>query len=432
MYELFGLKAAPWHAASMVVHIININLFFVLLRRVGVGAAAALAATALFAVSVAFFHVIAWVSCIQQLMGQSFLLASLIWGFDYIERGVPGRRWLSLAAYVLALGCVEQTFGAPVLLLGFFFIVRRDGAGRGLRSLVRKLSPHFAMMVVYLLFFTIWKKSPSEGYYAFHFGTNITVNLVTYLGWTLQFWAALPSRMAIGRIDWSIIHLLAVFLVLYQVLRGRWREAAFAVLYFVVTISPALFLKNHTFYLHTYIPAFGLLYLLAHVFEDAFGLRRLRPVNVKIAVLSLVIISVSAGSFEMVRRNERYNMFNFIEMQRSFVLRRASIARAVYSTINAEKPFAETTEKVHMVYAREEGRDKAMWNRKNVVSATGNGSLINLIYGRPDLEVVFGTAGDEIPWEEQFVSDIYFFDDFGNCVKMIVAGETAEPEESGE
>jgi hypothetical protein len=419
MYKIFGLNATPWHAVSMVVHIININLFFILIRRVGVKAAAALIVTTLFALSLAFFHVIAWISCIQQLLGQCFFLAALIWGIDYVRDGGSKMKWLSVAAYVLALLSVEQTFGLPVLLVGFFYLVPVEGKrGRPLLLLVRKLRVHLALMAVYLLFMGLWKTAPGSGAYAFKYGSNIWVNLVTYSGWTIQFWAALPSRMALGWITWSVTHILVVFLIVYNVLRRRWRETAFGLLFFVVTLFPTLFLENHTFYLHTYIPAFGLLYLIALFVQDILELRPLGNDRAQLAVLAVTLVAVSAGAFQMVRRNETYKMFDSIEMQRSFVLRRAEIAVSVYNGLRAEEPFEKKIEKVYLVYAREEGRKEAKWNRTNVEAAVGQGRLANLVYGRQDLEVVFGIAGDEIPWSEQYVADIYFFDDYGNLMKM--------------
>lgn len=426
MYRFFGLNPVPWHAVSLVVHIININLFYVLLRRVRVTAAAALITTTLFGLSVAFLHVIAWAACIQQLLGLCFMLAALVWGIEYIQDGDGGKCWLSLMSYVLALTSVEQTFGVPVVLMGCFYLLPGErGTGKSLPVLARKLWTHLSVMVGYLVFMAVWKTTPDSGYYAFVFGSNIASNMAVYLGWVVQFWAALPSRMALGRIPWSVSHIVVATIIVCNLLRKRWRETAFGLLFFVVAISPALFLKDHTFYLHTYIPAFGVLYLIAKIIEDVLEHPLLRSIRVQSAVLTVVLVVVTAGSHEMVRRNQRYKMFGMIDMPRSFVLRRAEIARTVYGSISAEAPFEDRIKKVYFVYAREEGGEDAKWNRTNVESAIGRGSLINLIYNRPDIEVIFGVAGDQITQGETSVSDIYFFDDYGNCMKMDPAGDLA-------
>ena len=94
------------------------------------------------------------------------------------------------------------------------------------------------------------------------------------------------------------------------------------------------------------------------------------------------------------------------------------VRRLVASNVSAS-----VTQKVSLVYGREGGRDEAKWNNKNVKAATGWGAMINLMYDKPDLQVEFKVAGDAIGWEEQFVSDIYFYDDYGNCSPMPLQSE---------
>jgi hypothetical protein len=423
MYRVFGLNAAPFHVVSILVHLVNVLLLFALLRRFRVTTTAALITTTLFALSVAYFHVIAWISCIQQLLGLSFLLASLIWGVDYLRTGSERRMWASIAVYILALCSVEQSFGVPVILLSYSVLL---GEGNSSWSRLRKASgqlvAHGALMLTYLLFIGVWKTAPSDGFYAFSFGANVPVNLATYLGWMLHFEVALPSHMAVGRVAWQLSHVLLALLVLYQLVRRRGRETLFALVFFISTIFPTLFLSNHTFYLHTYIPAFGILYLIALLTEDVLALRPLRGGIARIGVLIAVLVGVTAMSSVMVRRNEQYPFFTqgqgAAPFSRSFVLRRAKIARAMYDCLASHKPFGSHVEKVYMVYGREEGRNAAKWNKDNVVAALGNGSLINLIYEKPDMPVTFKIFGDAVHRSEERVSDIYYFDDVGDCQKF--------------
>jgi hypothetical protein len=423
MYHAFGLNPAPYHVVSIVVHLLNVFLVFLLMRRTRVSNVAALVTTTLFALSVAFFHVIAWISCIQQLIGQSFMLASLVWGLDYLRTGSARRRWVSLAAYALALCSAEQTFGVPVILLGYSILLgdRQPGRNR-LRKTVSDLSTHLSLMLIYLVFIGVWKTAPREGYYVFSYGTNVLVNLATYVGWTLQFGVALPSHMATGKIVWGLSHVSLAVLVLYHLARRRWRETLFGIGFFVVTIAPTLFLVNHTFYLHTYIPVFGVLYLLALLLEDVLSIRLLRSHLVRVVLLAAVLVGVTAMTFVMVRRNEQYLFLSLSHdtawFKRSFVLRRAEIARKMYNCLVSYRPLDEHVEKVYMVYGREAGRDKAKWNKDNVVAATGYGSLISLIYERPDMPVTFKILGDAILRSDGLVSDIYLFDDEGSCQRF--------------
>lgn len=419
MYRLFGLNPTPFHAVSIVLHLVNTVLFYLLMKRVRVPAAGALTATTLYGLSVAFFHVIAWISCVQQLLGQTFMLVSLVRGLDYLRNGKRRDLALSLSAYVFALLSVEQTAGVPVILAAYALLF----PGRLRPSqIVDRLSIHFWVFALYLVFIGVWKTAPRDGEYAFVFGGNVLINLATYIGWTLQFGAALPSRMATGQVVWGLPHVVFVLLVAYHLFRRRWRGVVFGLSFFIVAIAPTLLLVDHSFYLHTYIPAFGLLYLIALFAQDVFDTGRLRAGWRQLAMLGCVLVVAGTVSFVMVRKNERYKMFDLLELPRSFVLRRAVIARNVYDSVRRYEPFGEEVEKVYLVYGRESGRDKAAWNRQNVIAATGYGSLINLIYQKPDMPILFKVAGDKIDWEEQYISDIYFFDDFGNAQAMAEPG----------
>jgi len=424
MYRAFGLDAAPYHVASVVLHLANVGLFYVLMRRLRVSMAAALTVTTLFALSISFFHVIAWISCIQQLLGECFMLAALVWGIDYMRHGSDRARWGSLAAYILALLSIEQTFGVPIFL--FLYAWLAPGApNKGVKpnEALNKLAPHVTVMAVYLVFMAFWKTVPQTGSYAFALGPNVAINFLTYIGWSLHFGVVLPSRMATGAVPWHVSHFLVLLLVVYHVVRKRWREVAFGLACVVFTLFPALFLSNHTFYLHTYIPAFGILYLIALLADDVFALSWLRSGRVRVAALALVLLTMSLVSFVMVRKNEQYKMFGLIDSQRSFVLRRAFIARNIYNCVVAGRSPEGEVQKVYMVYGRKEGKDEAKWNNKNVVAATGRGSLIKLIYNDPEIPVEFKVAGDAIAWDDQFISDIFFFDDYGGCVSVEKSGD---------
>jgi hypothetical protein len=197
--------------------------------------------------------------------------------------------------------------------------------------------------------------------------------------------------------------------------RRRWREIAFALTYFIAAVFPALFLTSHTFFLHTYVPIFGVLYLVARLVEDLLALRRFRSNAVRMGVLGAVLVAMGTVSFVMVRKNERYKLLEVLNLPRSFVLRRSMIARNLYNGIESNKPFDDNVKKVYLVYGREEGRDRAKWNNENVKAATGWGSMLPLVYDNPDLEVEFKVVGDSVHEEDLIDADMFLYDDYGSC-----------------
>jgi hypothetical protein len=424
MHGMFGLNPLPFHVVSLAVHLVNCLLVYELMKRLRVSSPAAVAAAMLFALDVAFFHVIGWISCIQQLLGQMFMLSALVWGMDYGRQRRARDMWSSVVAYVLALMSMEQTFGVPVILVLYAWLLSGEDGGRvGLRGGLRTYAVHLVVLAAYLLFMGAWKTPPRTGAYALTLGGNVAVNLMTYLGWSVQFGATLPRVMQSEHVPWSISHLVVLLLVAYQIARGRWREVTFGMAYFLIAVSPVLFLARHTFYLHTYIPMIGVLYLIAVLVDDVLALRWLRGYSARRAFLGAVLLAVSCVSFLMVRRNDTLTAFGSVETAQSFVRRRGMIARNMYDHLVALKPFRANVKRVYLVYAREENVDEAKWNNDNVMAATGWGSMIPLVYGRPDLEVVFLEAGASVERSELSTSDVYFYDDLGNCFPMDAEGQ---------
>lgn len=427
-YKAFGLDPAPYHAISLFVHVVNTVLVFSLLKRCRVSVPAALIATTLFALSVAFFHVIAWVSCIQQLLGQCFMLCALITGVDYLRGGPKRLLWKSLGAYLLALTSVEQTFGVPVILL-LFALLNVGGWEKRLpfRAAARALAGHLTLMTAYLLFMGVYKGAPQEGPYEFELGKNVMVNLLTYLGWTIHFGVALPARMNIDQQWFGLSHIVLGILFLYHLLLKRGRALVFGLSYFLLAVFPALFLLSHTFYLHTYVAVFGILFLLAIAVDDLLNLPVFRVATTRYAVLLIALFGIGTMSFVMVRNNQDYTMDERVSYSRSFVLRRAMIAKTMYDGIVSQKDKPSNARRVYMVYGRKGGDERAEWNNKNVIAATGSGSLVNLAYGDLEMPVLFRGSTDNGRRDDWSNSDIYVYDDYGTCQRFMV-----RPEEPGE
>jgi hypothetical protein len=342
-----------------------------------------------------------------------------VFGIDYLRNGSQHARWASLITYVLALLSLEQTFAAPVILIIFVYLnIGRWKDPVLVREALDKLGVHFGVMIVYVLFLTVFKGAPQEGTYAFAFSVNIVKNLSTYLAWSLHFGAVLPALINIGIEGFAKAHVVLAALLIYHLFKRRQGAVLFGLSYFLLTILPTLFLQNHTFYLHTYIAMVGILYLVALAVDDVLSLSVFRSHTSRYAVLFVVFVAVSAMSFVMVRKNESNRIIDIEDYPRSFVLRRATTAKNIYDSIIERKPLDISVKKVYMVYGRRQDADQAIWNKGNVQAAMGNGSLIRLIYGNPDLPVIFRDYGDEIEGSDLNISDIYFYDDVGNCRKL--------------
>ena len=72
--RLFGTHPLPWHVVSLLLHVVNVSLSFALLVRLRLSRPAAMLGAAAIAFNLAFFHVVGWITCTQQLLAATFSL----------------------------------------------------------------------------------------------------------------------------------------------------------------------------------------------------------------------------------------------------------------------------------------------------------------------------------------------------------------------
>ena len=140
--ELYGMNPAGHHVTGLLIHLLNVVLLFVLMRRLtGAWPASAIVA-ALFAVHPLHVESVAWVSARKDVLSTAFWLAALLQYHGYAARR-------SRRAYIAALlFCIAGLMSKPIvavlpltmLVLDFWPLGRFDvGRGRALASQVTRL-----------------------------------------------------------------------------------------------------------------------------------------------------------------------------------------------------------------------------------------------------------------------------------------------------
>jgi hypothetical protein len=414
-YKVFGLNATPYHIVSLLIHLCNTWLVYLLLRRLRVSSASALVATALFGLSVAWFHVVGWITCIQQLVPQSFALLCLLFAVDALRDGSASRWALSIAAYLLALFSYEQQVLLPlsILLIAVFGLA---GEGVSVRDSAKKLWPYFAVLAIYLAVRLFWKGMPGEGRSEFVYGLNIIDNLMTYLGGMTDFWPAVTGLITYESYELRLTHIFLGGLIVYQRQKGRWREVVFGVVFMVTMILPALFLVRHYYYYHTYAASFGAIYLLALTFDDGFEWLerrfRLGAPQLRLTIAAALVVAIAGLSFWKVRANER--LLDTGEYPNySFVLKRATLARKAYDGLMAKAGNMEGVREVQLLYGNpseitDDGFVPFMW-------ALAHGDAVNIFFDEPDLDVSMeprvGTDPNVFETPER---RLFYYDQSGN------------------
>jgi NADH:ubiquinone oxidoreductase subunit K len=407
MYALFGLHAVPYHILSVVVHVLNVLLAYGLLRALLAPVPQSLMVTALFALHTGSFDVLAWASCIQQLMANFFVLTSLNLGIRAIERPTVLTSVGTMVAYALGLASMEQAYAVPLILL-LYALLRPSG--RRLSTYIRVIAPCLALLATYLAFMLIWKGVPESGPYAVRIGSNVLSNLLIYLQWAYDFAAVMPLMEAVYRPGLTVAHVFLALLVVYNLARGRRDTVLFGLSYYALAILPLLLLQRHTYHLHNYVPLLGLLYLLTPALKDFQELLfRWKPRAGAYAVPVLIVL-LAVVSFTRIRANESNMISETYLLPENSVLRKAIIARNIRDDLLARVTTAPVGGGLHMVY-----RGPDDWLKATVEAALGEGDAVRLFYSEPRLEVHFHATAGTISDYDPATSAVIFFDHLGHC-----------------
>jgi hypothetical protein len=274
-------------------------------------------------------------------------------------------------------------------------------------------------MGLYIIFMLVWKRIPKGGPYEFYFGANILANLLTYFDRVFHFSSLYPFVSGKADSGLTIIHIFIFVLIMYNIARGRARQVFFAIFFFLLTIAPLLFMKDHAFYNHLYVPAFGIFYLLALVIQDLTGLlsawnRRYTGYSAAVFILLL-----SLTCYTKIRANETNYVRADCRLPRNFVLRRAIISRNTYEDIKEKTSWRPRNGNLYMISA---GNIKS-WYATNVVSSLGGGDALKLFFGDPGLDIFFLSKGDTIKEFDPKTSLALMFDDMGHCYTSLEATE---------
>ena len=126
LYQLFGYEAVYYHAASLLFHILNGFLIYLLVCRVLAVASllsrlccswTAFLVALLFCIHPVQVEALAWISASKIVLSTFFYLCSSYFFADYLEGKGRGRYVAALVLFVLSYGFKEQVVTLPLWLL---------------------------------------------------------------------------------------------------------------------------------------------------------------------------------------------------------------------------------------------------------------------------------------------------------------------------
>ncbi len=254
-FEIFGFDYRPQLLCFLSIHFANLLLGFVLMRRMGAGILATLAALCVFATLSTTAQTVTYLGAIFDVLCLFLMLSSTL---VFLSKK-PGTALLSALLFFLALRTKEFAIVLPLLLLAIAYY----------EQTLRRLWIHLSIWAVFLVQYALLIRRmiptmPVSNPYTIH--ADLRTVLTSFLFFTSLIFheEAHPRRAA-------VILLLVLAMVAYAFYRRRgwilWNLAAYALTLLPVTIIPG---NRAQFY--TYAPAMFLLFAAALTIEDLITL----------------------------------------------------------------------------------------------------------------------------------------------------------------
>jgi Tfp pilus assembly protein PilF len=291
--SLFGLNAGGHHLTNVLIHLADVLLLFLLVRRLSLSAGASLLVTALFALHPLNVESVAWVAERKNVLSMLFLFLTLLAYLRYARTGSCRSHAGALLLFAAGLMSKSMLVSVPVLLLLLDFWPLRRGSlasARGaLRDAVRLLPEKipFVLLALGASLLAILTQRESDAVASLASFSiadrvmNAALSYVSYVGQLL--W---PTHLSVfyPRVFPGAWQSAGAAILLVAASAVAWRQRirrpylAFGWLWFLVTLLPVIGLVQVGSQAHAdrygYMPLIGLFVILASLGEE--GVRRLK------------------------------------------------------------------------------------------------------------------------------------------------------------
>ena len=318
---LWGHAPFPYHAAGLLLHMLNAVLLFGLAKRWGASPLAACLGAGLFAASRLHFPALYAATSIGELLALTFTLAALLLA------GRGRRAWLALGAFALALSAKES-----VLLVPFAALLVAPN-GTTVRERARALAPFVAggaLLGALLLASGVGSGRLGGEAYTVSLGANVAESVARLFGWTIDLRDPIPDLHATttGAASW-LLPLLAVTLSLLPFRIGRDALLRSGTAWWWLAVLPVLPLPGRTYLHYLYTPLAGAALVVAGLCDRALAARaaaRSGGGRQRWAVASLVLVAYAAWNDVLLSVRADLRMAS-TDWPLDPVLRKSEIAR---------------------------------------------------------------------------------------------------------
>lgn len=366
--KLFGLTAWPYYLFGLLLFTYSIHLVRKFCVSLNLKSEICDLTSVIYGLSVSNFTRLYFLSAYQELFLVIFSLLTLI--------NFQKKPFLSFVFFVLALLSKETAIVLPILVLIFNFEFIKNN----FRHLQSTIYTTTILAIVYLnyrfLHFGLaagdsylWNFSPVRAvntlmwYVLWSFGAPEL--LVDYVGSGLRL---IPRFFTDYQYWWPIIIFPLLGLIATTVILAIKKTPSIKyILFFVIALSPVLFLPSHKFTLELGLPLVGFSLTLASLFQN-------KPKNLYHIPFTMYLI---------------YNLsMNYLTYTRHYSISRGEIARKVYSYFSQKYPQYPVGKTFFFVNdAKNYGQ---IWGQsKQISQAISNSDMFRVMYKNENLKVFY-------------------------------------------
>ncbi len=299
-YKLFGLNPMPYHALSVLLHILNTWLVLKLIENLNGNRVTAILVAMLFAIHPMHVESVAWVSELKDVLYTSFYLLSLLYYLKYIKSTDSLKYYLTtLLLFLCSLFSKSAAVTLPVLLI---VIDVYTGRKINLRSLLEK-GPFFMLSVIFgILAIMSQKVIGLEN--AIHLSNSFTdkIFIFSYAVSSYIFKVLFPfglsamhfPEMSANGLPWTYYaSSLFLFILVWLIVRrsALRKDMLFGIFFFLVVISVMLQIVQVGNAIvserYTYVSYVGLFFIFGQWFS---GIQRQSVRKIAAVVFSLFLI----------------------------------------------------------------------------------------------------------------------------------------------
>ena len=340
LHDLFGVNAAPFHIAAILIHITNSYLIALIINIVTRDWLISYLSAIVYGSAVAIhLEPLAWAVGIYDLGGAFFFFIA-IWFF-------MNNKYL-LSAFLYFIGCLfkESIILLPLVLFAYLALIRStaisENRSKSIYFGLRKIIPFILIMTIFLFIKLLSEISPFKNVSTTHpyvidlWGYHIIDNTLKYIYWMFQSFLPLAHLSAINIV---LPYVILTSLVVYHFWKKHpSQQIIFFLLWILICLSPVIFFPNHTYrYYAIYaLPAFiGSFLLLIKYFLLVFNMRQglVTATLIGISLLAVFESTFCGNKIYLEGLNQKT-----LADGTNYLIRRAAFVKIIQSGLKAQKP----------------------------------------------------------------------------------------------